>query len=136
MRHAGPRPDGGVVSRQQGTEGSRPHGRAPLFLIELRGAGSGVQDVERMQAALEHAVARRAATGAAIGWVGGLVVPSDRRFLCLVRAAEEDDVRLARDIAGLHAAEVRPAYQLPSHQHGYPCAEPDEENRPPRKEPS
>jgi hypothetical protein len=96
-----------------------------MFLVELRASGSGFDDVERMHGALRHAVSRRAASGAMIDWAGGLLVPSERRCLCLVEAAEEHDVLRARDIAGLHAAPVRPAFLLP-HPPGHVSAEPDE----------
>ncbi len=98
----------------------------PLFLVDLAAGSPSVDGVERMHAALEHAVSRRAAAGVTISWVGGLLVPSADRCLCLVAAEDRDDVLRARDLAGLHLADVRPAYLLPRRQGGVHCAEPDE----------
>jgi hypothetical protein len=98
----------------------------PLFLVDLAAGSPNVDGIERMHAAFEHAVSRRAAAGATIGWVGGVLVPSADRCLCLVAAGDRDDVLAARDLAGLHLADVRRAYLLPHRQGGVTCAEPDE----------
>jgi hypothetical protein len=77
-----------------------------LFLVEFPGGPAEVAAVEEMHAALRHAVARVAATGSPIRWCGGWFVPADERCLCVLEAADEDCVVLARDTAALTMARV------------------------------
>ncbi len=65
-----------------------------------------------MHAALRHAVARVAASGIHIRWCAGWFVPADERCLCLIEAADEACVVLARDTAALTAARVNPVRPL------------------------
>ena len=74
-----------------------------------------------MHRALHHAVTRLRGTGAAIEWVGAVVVPADGRCLCLITAADEADVALAHDCAGLP-----PTYQ---HVRAVPEEEPSPAQR-------
>lgn len=87
-----------------------------LFLVELRATGSATGDLRQMHRALQYAVSRQAATGAAIRWAGEVFVPSDGRCLCLVEADAESKVCNARDTAGLHAAPVLQVH-VPSDPH-------------------
>jgi hypothetical protein len=98
----GPRPD-------EAESGSRRE-RAS-FLVELRAADEP-QDVVRMVRALRLAVARQEGGPAGIRWASALLVPSESSCLCVLEAAEITEVIRARDVAGLHAAPVRPAYPI------------------------
>lgn len=78
-------------------------GRA-LFLVELRAAADLPSDVRPMHQALVHAVNRLHLTGTAIRWSSTVLLPADSRCLCLIEAADQASVVLARDNAGLNAA--------------------------------
>ena len=83
-----------------------------LFLVEFPGGSATSGSVEDMHAALRHAVARVAASGMPIRWCSGWFVPADERCLCLIEAADEACVVLARDTAALTAARVNPVRPL------------------------
>jgi hypothetical protein len=122
----------GRVDGSESSSGLTLDGGPALFLVELRSAASAVDDLQRMQRALRHAVARRAATGAAIRWAAGVLVPAEGRCLCLVEATEESDVLDARNTAGLHTAPVRPAYLVsdpPATHAAGPTTSPDATRR-------
>ncbi len=101
--------------------GTRRHGGAvstpllvgtppALFLVELRGAAAGADDVAGMCRALRHAVTRLEASGTAVRWCGALHLPDQARCLFLVEADQRASAVLARDTAGLPAAPVSPAF--------------------------
>jgi hypothetical protein len=122
----------GRVDGSEGSSGFKLDGGPALFLVELRSAASGADDLQRMQRALRHAVSRQAASGAAIRWAAGVLVPADGRCLCLVEASEESDVLDARNIAGLHTAPVRPAHVVsdaPATHAAGPTTSPDQTRR-------
>ncbi|HSK55092.1 MAG TPA: hypothetical protein VK908_07540 [Jiangellales bacterium] len=78
--------------------------RRSLFLVELRVARGASGDLDRMQAALRHAVSRLGRSGVAIRWAGSVALPGDARCLCVVEATDHAQVALARDTAGLTAS--------------------------------
>ncbi len=85
-------------------------GTAPvLFLVELRGV-AGADDVGGMCRALQHAVTRLQASGTAVRWCGALHLPDQARCLCLVEADQRNSAVLARDTAGMPAAQVSAAF--------------------------
>jgi hypothetical protein len=65
-----------------------------------------------MHRALHRAVTRLGSAGTAIRWCAAWLLPDERRCLCLIRAAREADVVLARDLAALPTASVSPARAL------------------------
>ncbi len=92
------------------------HRQARLFLVEIRScrpATVGVAaETVAMHAALRRAVDRLGASGTAIRWCAAWLLPDESRCLCLVQAAREADVLLARDLAALPAATVSSARAL------------------------
>jgi hypothetical protein len=110
---ARPRPRGTVVhvdARQP--EHTVLEQARTLFLVEFRGSSPASGGVDDMHAALRHAVSRVAASGIAIRWCGGWLLPADERCLCLIEASDEACVVLARDTAALTAARVHPVRSL------------------------
>jgi hypothetical protein len=87
-------------------------GDAGLFLVEFSVAHAA-DDAAGVHHALRYAVRRLAASGTAIRWCSGLLVPAEHRFLCLVAAGSRDDVVLARDTAALPGASVHRVRPLP-----------------------
>ncbi len=100
-----------VPDRVAAVDGIRRPG-GDLFLVEFSAAHAG-DDAAEVHHALRFAVRRLAATGVAIRWCSGLLVPADSRCLCLVEAGSRDDVVLARDTAALSGASVHRAHPLP-----------------------
>jgi hypothetical protein len=85
---------------------------SPLFLVDVSAPGLPFRDAQRMDAALQGAVARLRAAGIAIAWTDGIFVPDESRCLCLIQAAHEHSVRHARDVAGLTTASVHLVQRL------------------------
>ena len=83
-----------------------------LFLVEFRGGSTSPRDLVDMHDALRQAVTRLGTTGVPIVWRSGLLLPVECRCLCLVQAARESDVLLARDTAALPTARVQQACAL------------------------
>lgn len=102
--------------RERGRVDGGRHRQAGLFLVEIRSRPPSADGVAAetvvMHAALRRAVDRLGASGAAIRWCAAWLVPDESRCLCLVQAAREADVLLARDLAALPAATVSPARAL------------------------
>ena len=88
------------------------HREAALFLVEFRSCPPSVGDAVEMHRALHRAVTRLGSTGTAIRWCAAWLLPDECRCLCLVQAAREADVTLARDLAALPTASVSPARAL------------------------
>ena len=88
------------------------HGAAGLFLVQFRSCPPSLGDAVEMHRALHRAVTRLGAAGTAIRWCAAWLLPDECRCLCLVQAAREADVVLARDLAALPTASVRPARAL------------------------
>jgi hypothetical protein len=86
--------------------------REQLFLVQFRSCPPSVGDVVEMHRALHRAVTRLGSAGTAIRWCAAWLLPDDCRCLCLVQAAREADVVLARDLAALSTASVSPARAL------------------------
>ena len=85
---------------------------AGLFLVQFRSCPPSVGDAEQMHRALRRAVTRLGTAGTAIRWCAAWLLPDECRCLCLVQAAREADVVLARDLAALPTASVAPARAL------------------------
>ena len=98
--------------RQRGRVGERRHGETGLFLVQFRSCPPSVADAVEMHRALRRAVTRLGAAGTAIHWCTAWLLPDECRCLCLVQAAREADVVLARDLAALPTASVAPARAL------------------------
>ena len=92
--------------------GERRHGATELFLVQFRSCPPSVGDAVEMHRALRRAVTRLGAAGTAIRWCAAWLLPDECRCLCLVQAAREADVVLARDLAALPTASVAPARAL------------------------
>jgi hypothetical protein len=92
--------------------GERRHGGTGLFLVQFRTCPPSVADAVEMHRALRRAVTRLGAAGTAIRWCAAWLLPDECRCLCLVQAAREADVVLARDLAALPTASVAPARAL------------------------
>ena len=92
--------------------GERRHREAELFLVQFRSCPPSVGDAVEMHRALHRAVARLGSAGTAIRWCAAWLLPDECRCLCLVQAAREADVVLARDLAALPTASVSPARAL------------------------
>jgi hypothetical protein len=92
--------------------GERRHGETGLFLVQFRSCPPSVGDAVEMHRALRRAVTRLGAAGTAIRWCAAWLLPDECRCLCLVQAAREADVVLARDLAALSTASVAPARAL------------------------
>ena len=92
--------------------GERRHGETGLFLVQFRSCPPSVGDAVEMHRALRRAVTRLGAAGTAIRWCAAWLLPDECRCLCLVQAAREADVVLARDLAALPTASVVPARAL------------------------
>jgi hypothetical protein len=90
----------------------RRHGGTDLYLVEVRTCPPSADDAVQMHRALWRAVARLGATGTAIRWCAGWLLPDDGRCLCLVQADRESDVGRALDLAALTTASVSPARAL------------------------
>jgi hypothetical protein len=88
------------------------HRTAGVFLVQIRSCPPSVGDAVEMHRALLGAVTRLGAAGTAIRWCGAWLLPDECRCLCLVQAAREADVVLARDLAALPTASVAPARAL------------------------
>jgi hypothetical protein len=88
------------------------HRAAGLFLVQFRSCPPSEADAVEMHRALLRAVTRLGAAGTAIRWCGAWLLPGECRCLCLVQAAREADVVLARDLAVLPTASVSPARAL------------------------
>ena len=105
------------LDRVGGVDGSRrpggtvTDGDRSLFLVEFS-SPRAADDAADMHHALRYAVLRLQAAGTPIRWCSGLLVPADRRCLCLVEAGRRDDVVLARDTAALFGASVQPVRPL------------------------
>ena len=92
--------------------GARRHREAGLFLVQFRSCPPSVEDAVEMHQALHRAVTRLRSGGTAISWCAAWLLPDEGRCLCLVQAAREADVVLARDLAALPTASVTPARAL------------------------
>jgi hypothetical protein len=92
--------------------GDRRNGDTDLYLVEVRCCPPSVDDAVDMHRALHRAVTRLGEAGTAIRWCAAWLLPDECRWLCLVRAAREDDVVLARDLAALTTASVSPVRAL------------------------
>jgi hypothetical protein len=90
-----------------------PTAALSAFVVELRAAGRPAGDIRGMHEALMYAVARLRAGGVAITAGRSLLLQGDARCLCLLLAAGEPSVVLARDTAGLGSASVYQAVALP-----------------------
>jgi hypothetical protein len=88
------------------------HRVAGLFLVQIRSCPPSEGDAVEMHRALLRAVTRLGAAGRPIRWCAAWLLPDDCRCLCLVQAAREADVVLARDLAALPTASVAPARAL------------------------
>ncbi|MGR6967389.1 hypothetical protein ACU610_23305 [Geodermatophilus sp. URMC 61] len=88
------------------------HAEAGLFLVQFRSCPPSLVDAVEMHRALHRAVTRLGSSGTAIGWCAAWLLPDECRCLCLVQAAREADVVLARDLAALPTASVRRARAL------------------------
>jgi hypothetical protein len=91
--------------------GERRH-REELFLVQFRSCPPSVGDAVEMHHALHRAVTRLGSAGTAISWCAAWLLLDECRCLCLVQAAREADVVLARDLAALPTASVVPARAL------------------------
>ena len=87
-------------------------GEAGLFLVQFRSCPPSAVDAEEMHRALRRAVTRLGSAGTAIRWCAAWLLLDECRCLCLVQAAREADVVLARDLAALPTASVSPARAL------------------------
>lgn len=92
--------------------GEERHREAQLFLVQFRSCPPSVGDAVEMHRALHRAVTRLGSAGTAIRWCAAWLLPDECRCLCLVQAAREADVVLARDLAALPTASVAPARAL------------------------
>ncbi|MGK5115121.1 MULTISPECIES: hypothetical protein [unclassified Geodermatophilus] len=92
--------------------GERRYGGAGLYLVEVRSCPPSADDAVEMHRALHRAVTRLGSAGTAIRWCAAWLLPDECRCLCLVHAAREADVVLARDLAALTTASVSPARAL------------------------
>ena len=92
--------------------GQARHREAGLFLVQFRSCPPSAGDAEEMHRALHRAVTRLRSTGTAISWCAAWLLLDECRCLCLVQAAREADVVLARDLAALPTASVSPARAL------------------------
>ena len=92
--------------------GEARHREAGLFLVQFRSCPPSVEDATEMHHALHRAVTRLGAAGTAISWCAAWLLLDECRCLCLVQAAQEADVVLARDLAALPTASVSPARAL------------------------
>ena len=87
-------------------------GRLADFLVEVRSCPPSADDAVQMHRALRRAVGRLGSAGTAIRWCTAWLLPDECRCLCLVQAAREADVVLARDLAALPTASVSRARAL------------------------
>ena len=109
----GPPPDRvAAVDGNLAPGGAARGGEEGLFLVEFS-AGRAADDAADVHHALRYAVRRLAATGAAIRWCSGLLVPAEHRCLFLVEADGRGVVVRARDSAGLSGAGVAQVRPLP-----------------------
>lgn len=92
--------------------GEARHGDAGLFLVQFRSCPPSTAEAEEMHRALHRAVIRLGSAGTAIHWCAAWLLPDECRCLCLVQAARQADVVLARDLAALPTASVSPARAL------------------------
>ena len=92
--------------------GEARHREEGLFLVQFRSCPPSAGDAEEMHRALHRAVTRLRSTGTAISWCAAWLLLDECRCLCLVQAAREADVVLARDLAALPTASVSPARAL------------------------
>ena len=92
--------------------GQERHPEAGLFLVQFRSCPPSAGDAEEMHRALHRAVTRLRSTGKTISWCAAWLLLDECRCLCLVQAAREADVVLARDLAALPTASVSPARAL------------------------
>ena len=88
------------------------HREVGLFLVQFRSCPPSADDAEGMHRALHRAVTRLGSAGTAISWCAAWLLLDECRCLCLVQAAREADVVLARDLAALPTASVSPARAL------------------------
>jgi hypothetical protein len=88
------------------------HQEAGFFLVQFRSCPPSAGDAEEMHRALHRAVTRLGSAGTAIRWCAAWLLLDECRCLCLVQAAREADVVLARDLAALPTASVTPARAL------------------------
>lgn len=116
----------GVSTEHHPDEG--PATAPSVFLVELTAPGSPSSDIDGMHKALMYSVSRLHARGVAITAWRSVLLPRDSRCLCLLLAAEEETVALARDAAGVSAASIHRAVPLPAPRGGdgwSRAAEPD-----------
>lgn len=90
-----------------------PRAMLSAFVVELRAPGSPSSDIHGMHKALMYAVSRLRVAGVAITAGRSVLLPRDARCLCLLLAAGEESVVLARDTAGLSTAAIHQAVPLP-----------------------
>lgn len=98
--------------RERGGMGEERHREAELFLVQFRSCPPSAGDAAEMHRALHRAVTRLGSAGTAIRWCAAWLLTDECRCLCLVQAAREADVVLARDLAALPTASISPAHAL------------------------
>ncbi|WP_091372903.1 hypothetical protein [Geodermatophilus sp. DSM 45219] len=102
----------GARRRERGRMGEAGHRETGLFLVQFRSCPPSADDAEDMHRALHRAVTRLGSAGTPIRWCAAWLLLDECRCLCLVQAAREADVVLARDLAALPTASVSPARAL------------------------
>ena len=129
MPRTAPHPDAPGMSTEQHPDEERRAAPPSVFLVELSAPGSPSSDIDGMHKALMYSVSRLHARGVAITAWRSVLLPRDARCLCLLLAAEEESVVLARDAAGVSAASIHRAVPLRPHR-GWDESQPHLADRP------